>query len=439
MTDSAVELARALGRFVAGLQGLLTASWSGDRREPAERPAAEVLADALRIWEPGPVTLPDPPQPFVWLPVGSGRGRFGRRRAPATGVWFVAGTLPGPAAAQVLLVRPNETVIALSRRVPAESIATVVRQLQAAVPGGSRAGADTRFPTRGNRQPFVTRDDYHRPRPAWELTPSGLRPVASSQPALVDTSTATVLTVPGPSVADVVLHEWLAFLSAEQNQAVPPQPATVLAERLAEAWAWAAADALFDQLGEIAAQLAQDPTTGDLVAERHATASAEWGHARDSVLSPIREHLVNPDAVLPDDPRKTLWRRLGIRRAVLEEQDTVLFDADGRLLRVELLPAWAPQGEPPTQVRAADDRTVIEVNVAADTTEIWSTIWSDVLHGIANARLTVPAVSTDLLHQSVPRARNAALTRLVGLRHRLDRAAAFTAWLQALRLGPPSW
>lgn len=425
MTDldaEPVQVAWELGRRAARLQETVTRRWDPGRPAGTEH-SGIVLADMLRAWTPGLTTMPDLSQPLLWLPLDRGPGRFGPRRPPEAGIWFVTGTLPVRAAAQVLLVRPDEIVVALSRRAPADTIATAVRQLRDAVGGWARAGSAA---ARGG-SPLAVRADYHLPRAAWQLTASGLIAAPPEEPPLVDTSTATVLTVPGPTLGAAVIEQWLPFLEAVPDA---PRPHTVLAGRLAETWAWAAVDALVDSLGAVAARLEQDPAIGDRVYQRHLTGSAEWGYARESVLGPIRSRLLDRHAVLSGRPRQALWQRLGIRRGTVEEQDTLLMEpVRGHPLRVELVPAWFPDGDPPGRAHVTGDRTVIEVNVTADPGEIELEVWGCLERGLALPRDTRPAGPADLPRVPDPETGRAMLARLTGLSSRLEKAATFVDWL----------
>jgi hypothetical protein len=423
VTDPQAQAARVAGelaRRAAAVQETVVARRAaGPRSTVADRPqpraagelsAAALFAAAADGWGAG---QPEGSQPVMRVPLGGGGRRFGWRRAEEPAVWFVAGTLPAQPPAQVILVRPNETVVALSRRAPAETIAAAVRQLREPVREWTRAGDGFAFPRRWGGHPFATRSDYIRPRPAWELTASGLRPAPVEDPPLVDTSTAVVLTSPSPGVGGDVAGQWLSFLNARAD---PPTPTN-----LTDIWAWAAVDALIDELELAVAHLGD----ADQEAARQRVADAGWGQPREAVLGPVRRRLTNRHAVLAGDPGRTLWRQLGIRAVNREEQD-ILHVHRGRdgWRRVDLVPVWTPSGEPAARARVHFGKTVIDVNVAADPAEIDAQLWpsfAEAQRGSFAALALGPA---------------AGLTGwLAGLGERLERAVAFADWLATTASG----
>jgi hypothetical protein len=428
--DRPEDVARAVARKAADTADDVAARLGS--RPTVPRAAEQVLADVVSVWpaERGPLSSPAPSMPFIWLPVDPGGGRLGRPRAAPAGISFVAGSWSIRAALQVLLVRPNETVVAVSRRATAAEIARGVKQLRDEVLRWTRAGDGSEFPKSPGDHPLRERADYWLPRSSWELTASGLVSVPEAAPPVVATSAATVLTLPGPGIGDVVSTRWLEF--QDETRAYQPGPRTALGVRLAEDWAWAAVDGMIDVVGQAAARLSQDATVGDEVNDRYRAVSDDLGYGRNNALRQIRPALSDPRRVLPDDPYKSLWHRLGIRAVSSEEQDTLVFGlARGRSLRVELVPIWSAEGEPPARAHLAGDRLVIDVNVAAEATEVEFQVWSSMAAGIAQADLirSGPATSNDLLRESDPELDRRAAERLAGLTERCARAGEFARWL----------
>jgi hypothetical protein len=418
VTDSQAEAARTAGelaRRAAAVQETVAAwraagphSTVADRPEPraaGELSAAALFAAAADGWGTG---QPEGSQPVMRVPLGGGRRRFGWRRAEEPAVWFVAGTLPAQPPAQVILVRPNETVVALSRRAPAETIAAAVRQLREPVRKWTRPGDGFKFPRQWGGHPFATRSDYVRPRPTWELTASGLRPAPAEDPPLVDTSTAAVFTSPAPGIGGDVARQWLSFLNARAD---PPAPIN-----LTDIWAWAAVDALIDELGLAIAHLGK----ADREAAQQRVAAAGWGRPREAVLGLVRQRLTDRHAVLADDPGRTLWRQLGIRAVRQREEQDILHLHWGRdgWRQVDLVPVWTPSGEPAARALIYFGKTVIDVNVAADPAEIDAQVWPSLAEAHRGSFAAVPLGPADGL-----------TGRLAGLGERLERAAAFADWL----------
>ncbi|MFI5937344.1 hypothetical protein [Actinoplanes sp. NPDC051494] len=402
-------VARRLGRRAAEIQETLNASGAGDPPPGPERATVDVLTDAFRAWDPEGSRLEtvDPSEPALGLPIG---GDLDRHRYSG-GIWFVAGTLPSPAAAQMLLVRPNETMVALSRRASPEHIAEAVIQLRDPVAAWTQPGSGAAFPAGWSGHRFAERSDYLRHPPRWNVTPTG--------PPLIDMSMATVLTLHEPVVNPFVFEEWMTFLGTVPEQATPASLRNTFTLRLTEAWAWAAVDALIDSIGAMAARFEEEPGIGGQIHERHRTASARWGSPRERALRPLRE-------------------RLDVLVAGVEEQDTLLIDTDPRL-RVELLPAYHPVGGPPARSRVTRHRNGIQMEIEVDVTAGPAEIEAEVRNCFALARADTSPFQfrspSDLLRLAAPADDHAALTRLAGLDNRLTQVAAFADWVLAVRNG----
>jgi hypothetical protein len=143
------------------------------------------------------------------------------------------------------------------------------------------------------------------------------------------------------------------------------------------------------------------------------------------MLGQIRRRLTDPYAVLPDNPHRSLWRRLGIRRVTSDEQDTLVLDMGREVpLRVELVPAWFPEGGPPAQAIHTPERTVVEVNVTAPPEEAEEKVWTCIVRGLMRPRLTVPHRIAGLRLPMDLSLVEATSARLAGLTERYERAAA---------------
>lgn len=376
----------------------------------AARSHAAILNDVIGAWMPdNPGRLPDDGVHIINLSIEGQTSRFSRPPAVPVRLCLLAGTLPGAATAQVLLARPSETVVALSRLAGADEVTQVVETLKAAIPAWSRAGDGATFPS---YRP-VARSDYWCPRPAWTVTQNGLVPKPLEPAPAVDFSTAVVLTVPGPADAsDVVANLWSSLHDGGRR------PAGAFPLRTVEMWAWAAVDGLIDTLGLVAARSGA------------AFTGTGWGTSRENMLGQIRARLNNPGAVLSDELYTSMWKRLGIRRVTAEEQDTVVIELDRDApLRVELVPAWFPEGGPPARAIHTAERTVVEVNVAARPAEAEPEVWSCLVRGLAQPRMTSPPTIGGLCWPMEPSLVEATSARLAGLTERYERAAAFAGEL----------
>ena len=313
------------------------------------------------------------------------------------------GDVAGAAAAQVLLVRPNETVVAFSRRAGAGDVVRAAEMLRVAIPAWSRAGDGCAFPKEGS----AVRSDYWHPRPAWQVTASGLVAVPPEPPPVVDFSTAVVLTVAGsPDANEVVAELWSALHDGGR------EPAGAFAVRVAELWAWAAVDGLIDTLGLVAARWDAD------------VRDAGWGVSREGMLGRVRGWLT--------DPYSIAWKRLGVRRVSTDEQDTLVLEPGaGMPLRVELVPAWFAEGGPPARAVHTAERTVVEVNVAATPEEVEAEVWACVGRGLVLPRVTPPYTTADLRVPMEAPLLRATSARLAGLAERYERAAAFAGDMAA--------